>query len=336
MLNTRIGPFGYLLPVFCLAGTFLITQPNQYDRVRMGDNAAIEVESSFVTTFVAITEDRLEALSEDLRVDEERIGLQIDAQVDQAFAPAYRGIDGYLDFHYSVVGQYLELGAAAFPSTFGSEIEDRLIARTGIVPAIRNIELSVYGEHQDAILATIVASRSRLGDELALTPSEFRSVSALLDISVNDARERFGQTVSLRVSAGVALAVRGGARQVAQRAAPRLFRNIALRRIGGGLVGAFVGGKSCALGGPLAAGACAVVGGGAIWLGTDQLAVIWDERWNRDDMHAQIRGILDAEKQRIKDELRSHVEQIIEQSLEAEETFYTDFRVIDLVYRPTS
>lgn len=38
---------------------------------------------------------------------------QIRGRLDEAYAPVYAGIPKYMDFHYSLTGEWLELGSAA-------------------------------------------------------------------------------------------------------------------------------------------------------------------------------------------------------------------------------
>lgn len=49
----------------------------------------------------------------------------IERQIDKAFAPVYERIPAFLDWHYSIVGQYTELGQAAL-GALEEAIESRL------------------------------------------------------------------------------------------------------------------------------------------------------------------------------------------------------------------
>ncbi len=42
-----------------------------------------------------------------------KVQAEIDPMLDKAYEPVYAGIPAYMDFHYSLKGEWLELGAAA-------------------------------------------------------------------------------------------------------------------------------------------------------------------------------------------------------------------------------
>ena len=54
----------------------------------------------------------------------------IDAEVEEAFAPVYAAIPSLLDWHYSFIGQYAELGLA-LTGGLEEEIESRLFGGAG-------------------------------------------------------------------------------------------------------------------------------------------------------------------------------------------------------------
>lgn len=54
------------------------------------------------------------------------LNYSIDENIERLFLPIYNRVDKYLDFHYSIVGEYSELGAAA-TGKISKSIEERLI-----------------------------------------------------------------------------------------------------------------------------------------------------------------------------------------------------------------
>lgn len=55
----------------------------------------------------------------------EKVREQIRGRLDEAYAPVYAGIPTYMDFHYSLTGEWLELGSAAM-GNLGGGLEEHL------------------------------------------------------------------------------------------------------------------------------------------------------------------------------------------------------------------
>ena len=69
----------------------------------------------------------------------EKVREQIRGRLDEAYAPVYAGIPKYMDFHYSLTGEWLELGSAAM-GNLGGGLEKHLF--DGF-----DARLSVVSEH---------------------------------------------------------------------------------------------------------------------------------------------------------------------------------------------
>ena len=69
----------------------------------------------------------------------------IQGEIEAAFAPIYEGIPPFLDWHYSVIGQYVELGQAAFgrlQEEFAARLFAGLEGRIGHDPIQWTVSLS--------------------------------------------------------------------------------------------------------------------------------------------------------------------------------------------------
>lgn len=84
---------------------------------------------------ISINLDRADSnITIDIKREIANINSTIDANIDNLFIPVENNIDSFLDFHYSVIGEYIELGAMATEKInktiekrlFGSDFENRV------------------------------------------------------------------------------------------------------------------------------------------------------------------------------------------------------------------
>ena len=214
----------------------------------------------------------------------------IDAGVEAAFAPVYAAIPSLLDWHYSFIGQYAELGLALTGRLEG-EIESRL-----------------FGELEDGI-SLAVADVGRVMEEEVLTEIERwfgREVAALppglrgrggraLETLLEDARRHFvvaiGPTavgaamVGVRTSVGVKTLTRGLAEKLAGSAALRAA-------------------------GPLMGRAAGFIVAAAAGVGIDIALRKLDELLNRDELEQALTALVHEEKESVKAALESAVDEV--------------------------
>ena len=127
----------------------------------------------------------------------------IENQIDRAFAPVYERIPAFLDWHYSIVGQYTELGHAA-GGALEEAIESRLFAelQEGIGTATEAV-----GQVMQEEMRTEIENWVRR--ESQTVPAGLTTIyERMLDVTVADTVERF--TVSAVPSAVVAVGAGAG------------------------------------------------------------------------------------------------------------------------------
>jgi hypothetical protein len=248
----------------------------------------------------------------DIRLNETTFGeidALIDTEIDKAFEPVYGQITKLADFHYSVAGEYTELGAAAMGNladTVGRilfrevELEKRLEAGIGKVFAVSSESISDSMRHLNR----------ELGSRMELTPEEMQLLAPALELTLEDMEARFGESsLALRGAGAAGGAAAGGlaAKATGKKVAGKLAGKATIKAgvtaakiIGGGAAGAAAGsvvpGVGTALGG--------VIGAVSVWLATDKLLVEADEYLHREKFEADMAALIDSEKARIKDELR--------------------------------
>ncbi|WP_405402663.1 hypothetical protein [Paracoccus sp. Ld10] len=224
----------------------------------------------------------------------------IDPALDAAFAPVYAGIPRYLDFHYSLKGEWLELSASVL-GQMENQLDEQLFA--GLEGRIGSISEGLQADFDRLWLASV---------ETSLT--ENREAEApfadLARQSVGDARNRIATTAVVFGSLGIggaALAVVPGI--VAKKLGPKIAGKVAVKtgaRWATVASGAGAGGILCTWAGPAAA-ACVVVGGLISWVGVDYAIIKLDEHVSRDEFKQELEALVEEQKAAIRTVLQNIV-----------------------------
>ena len=230
----------------------------------------------------------------------------IEERVDMAFAPVYERIPGFLDRHYSIIGQYIELAHGvrgkleeAFESWLYAGFAERVVTAEKAVAAVMNKEMR-----------TKIEDLIRRESDTAL-PGLKLTYKHMLEMRVADTVERFsvsalptaaGATV---VGTGGAVAGAVGAKVVAKNMASATLKTLA--KVGSGIFAKSAGvATGAAIGsflGPIGAVFGGVIGGGAAWLAFDGTVVNIAEYLNRDDFQRRLTKMVDEHKARVKSHL---------------------------------
>ena len=249
----------------------------------------------------------------------------INALLDTVYGPAYDAIPAYADFHYSVLGEYVELtesvtgqmSNALYERLFDG-FEQRLTSATSLLD-------QRYVEEYQSILQERIAEQ--VSPEGISQPLGEVSNSVL-----QDAIDRAHTTLPLAtVAAGIVGS--GSLKVVSATIAKKLAAKVAakasakgLAKGGGVLTGAGGGALLCSWSGPGAA-VCGIVGGAAAWFLTDAVVINIDEYFNREEFEAELRSILDEDRAEKRDLLHA----TLEDKATAMDTAVEDiFRIRDL------
>lgn len=224
--------------------------------------------------------------------------------IDKAFAPIYTGLPAFLDWHYSVIGQYTQLGQAAL-GTLQEEFSARLFAglRERVASASADVDQVLGDELRRSIRLWVRNEGQTLPTEALRT-----TYQGILDAVVTDTVERFTVTA---VTSGVAAAGAGAAGMVGAAALGRgLTRRLAASATGrtAGRAGAGVGSRwgtamvGAAVGavvGPVGAAISGVLAGAAAWLALDSAFVNIDEYLNRSSFERDLIELVNESKREI-------------------------------------
>lgn len=222
---------------------------------------------------------------------------EIDPELDAAFAPVYAGIPRYMNFHYSLKGEWLELSAGVL-GQMENQLDEHLF--TGLEDRIANISQGLQTDFDRLWLASVEAS-------LAQSLAAKGPFVELARQSVGDAQERVGTTAAVFGSLGVgAAALAVVPRVVASKLGQKIAGKVAVKtgaRWATVASGAGSGALLCSWAGPAAA-ACAAAGIVVTWVGVDYAMIKLDEHVSRDDFEQELHALVDEQKAAIRNVLQ--------------------------------
>lgn len=240
----------------------------------------------------------------------------IDRAVENLFHPVYINIDSYLDYHYSVMGEYKELGqylADWWSDEYKAQkdIERRIFGRDFTQRYDETIDF--LGKEFSDLTRQHIAQIDRYASEnidMKLNPDIFKPVyhSLQSDALIRDLK--VGNVIA--AMAGVkftgklasAIAAKAGSK-AAIKASAKGGAKLATKG-GAAATGAGAGAAVCAgtvIGAP-AAPICALAGAAAAWFATDYVVAKGDEYFTRDNLKHEISTSIDEQKYALESELK--------------------------------
>ena len=264
-----------------------------------------------------------------MKLEFDTAGVEIEQRVSQhidaAFVPVYEQIPAFLNFHYSVIGEYTEL-ATALSGDLGGELQRILFTEIGFEQRLDDAMSAIHADGEAVFGALMERVKQQLQQRFELDEVELGLLSSVVTLSSEDALKRFGGSELLIKGAGAVVGAGAVAAVVAKTLGKKLSAKLAAKVAGKTTVkaagfgaGAATGATSGLLCGPAAwicAPVAAVAVGAAFWLLTDKAVVEMDEYLNRDAFEVELRQVIDVEKQRIKITLvgvwQQHLQTILE------------------------
>jgi hypothetical protein len=232
---------------------------------------------------------------------------QLQAALDEAFARAEAGVESYLDWNFSLQGQYLQLWYLGRSVTGGEPFEDYMarIMDAHVDDALAPV-LDTLGPELEAELRARVSAAYE--GQAALVHSVLERSECLqpelpqfaLDASMQKSLVGFGAVGGILATR---LGARVGARVMGREAMRRMFTAI-VTRFGARAATVTQAGQAGALCGPWAP-LCAVGIGAAAWVGTDVVLNEIDEALNRDEMRAEMLAALAVQRAELEAALRA-------------------------------
>lgn len=307
---------GLLLPALLIAGALYVAERSSWWERPQNESA----QATPVIAQDPCTRDRLDtdldrlAEASDARLQqysvtlEQAIERRLRVGLQQAFVHAEPAVDRFLDWNYSIRGQYQQialLAAAsvseqAFSEKLGERLEQELA--TMLEPALLALNAQVDAEVATALRGVVTQQERWLQQAQTQVRCELEA------ISLAPVREQLHQSWVGTGAVGGALAWRlaagAGTRAASRTGVRRAFAGLFTRA---GARAAAAGGGASAGGfcGPMAWLCVPVLVTGS-WLAVDYTMVEVDERLHRDNMRRAILDALAHEEERIYQGLREH------------------------------
>jgi hypothetical protein len=247
----------------------------------------------------------------DAEVDAERtqamqaVDDELGQRLDVLFVDIEQGVDDYLDWYFTVLGEYQRLAAvftADVAATMREQLEKYLFADTDFDVQLGALDRALG----DMTSVRFAALTPQLGQELASASCEIGTLAVVPLSELDHDTLRASVAATSGVGAGIvaskALASKTTAAVVGKVAAKKTFQSGAalatktLAKKGSStLLSAGVGTAVCAPTGPLAI-LCGVTAGLVTWFTVDKALVELDEVLNREEMRADILAVLEEQK----------------------------------------
>jgi len=245
----------------------------------------------------------------------------VDRGLDRAFAAAETGIETYLDWYFSFVGNYTRLGALVIPDLdqlMRKRFTAQVFADSGFEQQVLRLGTEADGQLLERMALAAQSAAQGLAKQLDVQPCllEVLRPDALPGLQRDKLRVAMSAAIALPLARAVPpLVVRAGEAVLARAAARRTMKAAAsaagtkvTQRGAAVLLSAGAAGSVCAPGGPLAL-ACAAAAGAVTWLGVDIALMAVDEALFRQSLRVELLEDLQAQRQQLRDELRLQLEQ---------------------------
>lgn len=243
-------------------------------------------------------------------------GEHIESAVATIFAGAEGRVDEYLDWYFTVTGEYSRLVAAVaggFPELMQRRLEETVFGGVNLEGEITDLRETVLASTLESYLS--VATDTREGLEQAIADNsclkDFMQFPTNFNVGtdVRRAASAFATGSVVGSTASAALAKKVVSSTLAKVATKQSFKlaagaavKAASKKGGASLMAAGAAAAICAPSGPIAI-LCGAGAGAIAWLGTDKLFIEVDEALHREDMKADILVTLNEAR----DELGSHL-----------------------------
>lgn len=246
---------------------------------------------------------------------------QINDAVDRLFGNADQRVDAYLDWYFSMTGEYTRLLAAmtgGFPELMQRKLEQTVFSNNDLESGITALRESVLESTIASFSKAARDTRASLREALSKNPclNDVIQFEPMFNVQDDIARAgtafATGSVVATVTSAALLKKVISGT--LAKIASKQSFRlaagaagKAAAKKGGSSLLSAGAAAAICAPSGPIAL-LCGAGAGALTWLGTDKIFIEIDEALHREQMRSDILATLDQTKAELRTQL--HEEQL--------------------------
>jgi hypothetical protein len=259
----------------------------------------------------------IESLTEE--VNRERLSsiqiadARIDERIDRIFEDVEAGVDEYLDWYFTVIGEYQRL-AAAFTTDASTamreKLEKYLFTDSNFIDKIDELEGNVESESSERF----VSMGQSLSNQIEGLECDYGEIDLGQLSNINDDKLRASAAVTGGVGAGIAatkvMAQKTTTAVVGKVAAKKSFQAgaalIAKALAKKGTSAALSAGAGFVLCSPtgIAAVLCGITAGVVTWISVDKGLIEIDEALNREEMRSDILEVLEKQKHELGEQLK--------------------------------
>jgi hypothetical protein len=262
------------------------------------------------------------ALGQDLEAARVTAGTKadeaVDAVLESLFADVERAVDRYLDWYFTVIGEYERLLASVagdFAAAMSERLEQELFGATRFADRLAEASHAIEATAQQQLAGAAERLGQRAAAEAKASPCDLEGITVHAFGDLDHDRVRAAVAATGGTAAGVVtaklLAQEAGAAVAAKVAAKNGFKaaaamagKVTAKKGGSILLSAGAATAVCAPGGPLAV-LCGVAAGAVTWLAIDKALVEIDESLFRDEMRAELLAALDEQQKVLAEALKA-------------------------------
>ena len=260
----------------------------------------------------------LSEIKENLTKGVDAMDKKIDKEISDAFSVAYGRIDSFLDFHYSVVGEYAELGSMA-AGTIGKSIEEKLFGPLfsrhlqSALDAISNQYKDILSSHFD-----LIRQKATAKVDIELNSHIVSDLQKQIEQNIKIQSGKIAVLATAKLAPKIAKAA---GTKIAAKSSSKIAAKIAAK-LGTRTAAAATGAASGALCGPFV-WVCSPVAATLFWFGTDVAINSVDEYYNRDEFRQDIVKSLKLQESRLKSRLKKEYQ---ESAYKLSHTIQTEYK----------
>jgi len=248
----------------------------------------------------------IKIIRDDLHKRINEIDSAISLKTKELFRVAHNNIDNFLDFHYSVIGEYVELGNMAVGKIeehirnrlFGDDFNIKMEAMLNIISKDYKLNLK---EH-----LKVMDSRASMGVDSQLNAGALKHLEGDINQYFLLQQGKLATIIVATLSSKIAKVV---ATKLATKQAT-LIASKASTKAGMKSAALISGVSSGVICGPLV-WLCSPIAATALWFGTDAVVVSVDEKLNRDQFRKDILSELITQENKLRGKLEAHYNKAI-------------------------
>ena len=306
--------------------------------VSIDKNGDVRVTKELMEKFSKTLPKNLQSIDKNFQqIAKGEIDEVIDKKVNSIFKPVYKQIPNYSNFHYSVTGEYAEIGAA-LSGKLSESIKEKIFDKANFDSNFKEGMAEIIDSSNEILAHAMKNSKDDISKSLDIDDNEMNMLTnSFSEIVTKDMQDRFSNIIvdSLRIS-GMGAGVAGAlvAKTVAKKAATKLAAKIAIKttaKVAGGGGATAVGATIGSAAGPVGAVIGGVVGGIVGWIAVDKIVVEVDQLINEEEFQQELTDLIDKQKEELKINLSKMYAKSLKQTSQKLQNDFKNTKLKDLM-----